>query len=299
LIKSIYYLKFLLFGTKRCPAKKDIILQVVIESIKASLPALFASSLQILPFEIRREVLIIFQAILNYQKKFQNLFALNYNLNEDILMLLVDGYKDSKYGLTSSIILQEIIFNVKIRTKIIKSSCLTKLFQFIQLDCLQISTDVFTTLNLLLSSETLDRKKKDLHFLEKYSTKFFFFICYAINRNKNNYLTFQLSMELLSNILSNPINIPLTNKFISQKKFLIWFLPYLKDKELNTRMKCYHIFKHFIDKMDLSDDLKQILLTNRNDIITFLESFDLWEREFLVEIDYVYYKISTLKLIQN
>ncbi|OAF69096.1 hypothetical protein A3Q56_03158 [Intoshia linei] len=222
--------------------------------------------LEYIRFETRKEVVKLVKALLNQQIVSSD-HVIEKMFDQKLIYLLISDYNMYEIAQSCGAILRECTNHNTLVRYILQSENFLQLFEFTEIPQLEISYDAFCTLQSALSinkaaaSEYLDKNYEE-----------FFSTCYtAINHD--NYVSLRYCLMLLSSILHIRANHSVRNRFINDPENLRQMMKLLQHKSAKIKLDSYHIFKLFCVYENKSDDIANILSTNRDKILDYLKNF--------------------------
>jgi calcium binding protein 39 len=204
------------------------------------------------------------------RRDFDSRFSRYIATNPSLLDVLVNGYQNPDIALNCGEVLRECIRHEKINEILLQSGTTPWLFveHFVHLPAFDIASDAFATFKEMLTThhelaaKFLDERYDDV--FERYNK------CLL---NSENYVTKRQSLKLLGELLLHRSNFPVMMRYISQRSNLKLMMQLLRDKSANIQFEAFHVFKVFVANPKKPDDIKQILLTNKDKLVAYLEKF--------------------------
>ena len=88
-----------------------------------------------------------------------------------------------------------------------------------------------------------------------------------------SYVTKRQSIKLLGEILLDRANYPVMTAYVDRGDHLKLCMRLLRDERKMIQYEAFHVFKVFVANPKMSDDVKKILLQNRDKLLRFLPRF--------------------------
>ena len=91
----------------------------------------------------------------------------------------------------------------------------------------------------------------------------------------SNYATKRQALQLLSELLLDPVNFTVMQKYIASKKHLKQIMLLLREPSAALRMDAFHVFKIFVANPNKSEEVELLLLRNCEKLLAFVMDFEL------------------------
>jgi len=120
---------------------------------------------------------------------------------------------------------------------------------------------------------------------------------YRLLLNSENYVTKRTSLKLLGELLLDRTNFHVMTKYIAQSKNLMLMMNLLRDPSKNIQFEAFHVFKVFVANPKKPQAVLDILVKNKNALITYLNDFHNDKSEddqFMEEKAYLIRQIQSL-----
>jgi calcium binding protein 39 len=88
-----------------------------------------------------------------------------------------------------------------------------------------------------------------------------------------NYMTRRRSLKLLGELLLRKSNVDVMRRFIEKKHFLKVIMLLLRDKSSSIQFEAFHVFKLFVANPTKHADVEEVLMRNRDKLVSYLETF--------------------------
>eukprot|EP00824_Muranothrix_gubernata_P005860 TRINITY_DN1762_c0_g1_i1.p1 TRINITY_DN1762_c0_g1~~TRINITY_DN1762_c0_g1_i1.p1 ORF type:complete len:328 (-),score=80.68 TRINITY_DN1762_c0_g1_i1:252-1235(-) len=183
-----------------------------------------------------------------------------------VLETLIKGY-EMEHALNCGIMLRECIRIETLAKRILNSRAFFRFFEFVELSKFDVASDAFATFRDLLTKH----KTVAAQFLEQNFDVFF--EVYHRLLNSGNYVTRRQSIRLLGEILLDRANFNVMTKYIANPEHMKMMMNLLRDKSKNIQYEAFHVFKIFVANPNKAKPIKDILVKNKEKLITFLNGF--------------------------
>ena len=254
-------------------------------------------SLLKLDFDSRKDVLILFLALLRRQIGSKSP-TVDYILHSkpEILVLLMRGPENPEIGLILGQILRDCIKFEEVNRFVLLHQLFWNYFKYCQVDIFEIATDAFTTLHDLLTVH----RKLVLEFLASNYENF----THQINKllQLNNYVTKRQSVRLLAELVLHRQNQNFLNRYFDDTTNLKLIMLLLLDKLKNLQIEGFHIFKFFVAKPKKLQKILDILTKNKENFLELFKNFDVNyanDSNLVEERDYILSEIQKLPDIEK
>lgn len=232
-----------------------------------------------LTFETRKYVGTVFRAMTVH-----NLRGFIELIGErpDIMRWLVEGYKSNETALICGSMLRDCFEYQKLTLIFMKE--LTFEFEFLfkvtmENSNFDISADALINISRLLTVH----KKASVQVLDESFDRVFGQLNNLLT--SPNYATRRQTLQLLSELLLDPINFAIMQRYVSSRSNLKQIMLLLREPSEALRMDAFHVFKIFVANPNKSLEVKQLLVRNRDKLLAFVSDFGKAEsgRDFLQE----------------
>ncbi|OQS05710.1 calcium-binding protein [Thraustotheca clavata] len=247
-------------------------------------------NLEKLPFEARKHVAQIYN---NLMRRDVCGFVEYVDRQPQIMSALVHGYENAEIALNCGTMLRESIRHEILARQILYSPDLWKFFDtYVHLPNFDVGSDAFATFkDLLTRHKPLVSAFFDSHFnqvFEKYNKLL----------SSENYVTRRQSLKLLGEILLDRSNFDIMMQYICKRENLKMMMNLLRDPSVNIQFEAFHVFKVFVANPKKPNEITQILLTNKDKLIAYLEKFqnEKEDEQFVEEKNLLIRTLSTLEL---
>ncbi|GKT20913.1 Mo25-like protein [Aduncisulcus paluster] len=277
---DIEKLKTILYGSPSSLPNEQEIKEAVCASYDEDLIRLIIVNFRILPFETQKSSSHIITNLIRKnrdgtQATDSSCPAVSYfKSNPSILKYLFDGYKDSSIIVSCGLMLRELIRLRDVCKMVLNSHLIYDvLFKQLLSDNFDVASESFTLLKhillrfRILTSEFLSREY-DI-FFKNYNTLLL----------EGNFVIKRQALKLLSEILIEPRNGDVRDRYIGVDENLKLIMVFLKDKSAAIRNEAFHVFKVFVANPRKTTEVVNILKRNKDKVITFLKEFEV-EKEY-------------------
>ncbi|TMW56259.1 hypothetical protein Poli38472_008907 [Pythium oligandrum] len=111
-----------------------------------------------------------------------------------------------------------------------------------------------------------------------------------------NYVTKRQALQLLAELLLDPVNFSVMQRYIASRENLKLVMMLLRETSQALRMDAFHVFKIFVANPNKSPEVAQLLVRNRDKLLTFIREFGKTEsnREFQQEKSLLVFTLQRL-----
>ncbi|ODV98430.1 hypothetical protein PACTADRAFT_48195 [Pachysolen tannophilus NRRL Y-2460] len=282
----------ILHGDEENVPQPDQISQLAQEVYSTDCLYLLIANLHNLEFNSRKDVSILFTTLLRREIGNRNPTVDHLLSKPKILITLLRGPENSETCLITGAMLRDCIKYEAITKYLLKEPLIWQYFNYSKNGTFENATDAFITLSDLLTVH----KKAVAEFFNKNLEKFIFHINNLINLG--NYVTKRQAVKLLSQLIMQRSNYHLLQAYVDSPQNLKLIMILLSDKSKNLQIEAFNVFKIFIANPKKSKPILDILIKNRDKLITYLRNFstDRKEnmREFNDEKEFVIQQIEDL-----
>ncbi|ODV64558.1 Hym1p [Ascoidea rubescens DSM 1968] len=263
-------IKIILHGDDENIPQPDQINQLAQEIYSTDCLYLLVSNISNLEFDSRKDVTILFITLLRRPPTIDHLLN-----KKKILQLLYKSPEIPESSLFAGQIIRECIkYEPLARYLLIDNQTFWNYFEYVKNSAFEIATDSFSTLTDLLSVH----KNLVSHFFAN-SNNLFQFIKNINNLLINgNYVTKRQSIKLLSDLILERSNNLLMTTFVSYPENLKLIMTLLSDRSKNIQLEAFNVFKVFVANPRKSKPVNDILIKNREKLITFFQNFNIDDR---------------------
>eukprot|EP00892_Ulva_mutabilis_P003780 jgi/Ulvmu1/1774/UM118_0013.1 len=191
--------------------------------------------------------------------------------NPRMLDTLCGGYNDATVALNCGSMLRDALRDSRVVNHILRTALLEEFFQYVQKTAFEVASDAFNTFKRLLTQHEIVSE-----FLQENHVKFF--KMYEELLQSKNYATQRQSLKLLADILMARPNVRVMFEYVKSKRHLMLVMNLLRSSSRSIQHEAFHVFKVFVANPRKPDDIKSILVSNRDKLLRFLSQF-LEERE--------------------
>jgi len=243
--------------------------------------------------DARKDIVVIFGKLLKHTNVVDHLVPEpNTPKEQDVIYLLVENCANPSLCMNCNLILVECIRYEQLAKVCFQLDNFLPIFTLIQDANFDVATNSFGTFKELLTKH----KAICASFLD--SNYEVVFAKYRDLLVSNNYVTKRTSLKLLGELLLDRANFHVMTKYISQSSNLKLMMTLLRDPSKNIQFEAFHVFKVFVANPKKPQPVLDILVKNKELLITYLNDFhnDRSEDEqFVEEKQYLIKQIQALK----
>uniref|UniRef100_A0AAV1UWC8 Uncharacterized protein n=1 Tax=Peronospora matthiolae TaxID=2874970 RepID=A0AAV1UWC8_9STRA len=200
----------------------------------------------------------------------------------DIMRWLVEGYKNNDTALICGSMLRD-CFEHQTLTMIFLQT-LAPEFEFLfkvtmENSNFDISADALINISRLLTVH----KKVTVQLLDEAFDHIFGLLNGLLT--SENYATRRQALQLLSELLLDPVNFSVMQRYVASRTYLKQVMLLLREPSEALRMDAFHVFKIFVANPNKSPEVEQLLVRNREKLLAFVSDFgkSASNRDFLQE----------------
>lgn len=259
-------MRIMLYGDSENEPRHEDIVALTSEIMKSELIEVMINNLHELEFEARKHACSVFNSII--RREIQGAFPVVVHLSKkkSLMCDLIHGYSNYDIALSCGSMLRECIRFETLAKTILYDNMFYELFKYVDQNNFEIASDAFLTFRELLTTH----KTAVAEFLESNYTPFF--KAYKSLLRSENYVTRRQSVRLLGELLLDRSNFSTMSEYISKQENLKTMMRLLRDKR-NIQYEAFHVFKVFVANPHKPQAIKDILLDNKKQLITFLTNF--------------------------
>mmetsp|Transcript_1045 Transcript_1045/g.2341 ORF Transcript_1045/g.2341 Transcript_1045/m.2341 type:complete len:438 (-) Transcript_1045:236-1549(-) len=273
--------------------------QLLAQFLAADLPCRLVASLADLTFEVRKDVISVFSAIVRMGDR----LAAEQQVHDYVsnhprfYRLLVEGYGRPEIAIHCGMMLRSCARHRRLVAAFLdQPGVVTRLISFTSHGgdrSFDVSSDAFSSLHDFL----LMHKDVSVVFLE---TKFHeFFGLYNGLVQSDDYVTQRQALKLLGEILLSRPFMKVMMLYIGEDQFLQIHMKLLRADSKAIQFEAFHIFKIFVANPQKPPRVQQILYKNKDKLVRLLETFATRQddRQFLEDRNTVIGKLYALELV--
>ncbi|DBA00528.1 TPA: hypothetical protein N0F65_006432 [Lagenidium giganteum] len=228
---------------------------------------LVPSVLAALTFETRKYVGHVFRALTVHNlQHFIELLA----EHPEMMRRLVEGYRNNDTALICGAMLRD-CFEYECLALLFLQDMTTEfeyLFEVTTTNAnFDISADAFMNITRLLMSH----KQATFPCLNASFDRIFGLINSLLR--SPNYVIKRQALQLLAELLLDPINFPVMQRYIASRQNLKLVMLLLREPSQALRMDAFHVFKIFVANPNKSVEVEQLLMLNREKLLSFVSDF--------------------------
>ncbi|KAE8962836.1 hypothetical protein PR003_g28095 [Phytophthora rubi] len=200
----------------------------------------------------------------------------------DIMRWLVEGYRNNETALICGSMLRD-CFEYQTLTMIFLKD-LEPEFEFLfkvtmENSNFDISADALINISRLLTVH----KKATVQILDTSFDRVFGLLNGLLT--SENYATRRQALQLLSELLLDPVNFTVMQRYVASRNNLKQVMLLLREPSDALRMDAFHVFKIFVANPNKSNEVEQLLVRNCEKLLAFVSDFGKAEvsRDFLQE----------------
>ncbi len=271
LAKPLGALKTMVLQSEEDVSRGDYDIQMILTKAvyEDDLLSLFVCEIEKLPFESRKDAVVIFNSLVRRQIPVNKPIIAEFirDSRPELLMTLLRGYDRPENTLNYGLMLRECIKFDFLAELILNSPDFDRLFDYIQLPTFDVSSDAFATFKELLT--------KHKHILVPYLAENYDRVFKRLNMLlvSENYVTRRQSLKLLGELLHDRKHYDVMLKYVSEVENLKLLMNQLRDKSEKIQYEAFQVFKIFIANPNKPKPVYDILCKNRDRILSFLENF--------------------------
>ncbi|CAH0493618.1 hypothetical protein KXD40_004157 [Peronospora effusa] len=216
----------------------------------------------------------------------------------DIMRWLVEGYKNNDTALICGSMLRD-CFEYQTLTMIFLND-LEPAFEYLfkvtmENSNFDISADALINISRLLTVH----KKVTVELLDKSFDRIFGLLNGLLT--SENYATRRQALQLLSELLLDPVNFSVMQRYVSSRNNLKQVMLLLREPSEALRMDAFHVFKIFVANPNKSPEVEQLLVRNREKLLAFVSDFgkSASNRDFLQERSLLVFALERMAQKEN
>eukprot|EP00929_Paragymnodinium_shiwhaense_P110851 TRINITY_DN7814_c0_g1_i1.p1 TRINITY_DN7814_c0_g1~~TRINITY_DN7814_c0_g1_i1.p1 ORF type:complete len:399 (+),score=108.17 TRINITY_DN7814_c0_g1_i1:173-1369(+) len=234
------------------------------------LPARLVASLSELEFEVRKDVISVFSAILRLCTLLPGADQQIYEYarsRPDFFMALVDGYERAEIATKCGVMLRSCARHKKLVEAFFSfPEVVLRLLSFTRNENFDISSDAFSSLQDFL----LTHKAVASGFLEDNFKAFF--AQYNGLLQSEDYISQRQALKLLSEMLLHRTFMRVMLSYIGDEAYLQIHMNLLRDDSKAIQYESFHVFKIFVANPQKPPRVQQILFKNKDKLIKLLDT---------------------------
>lgn len=272
--------------------QSEVIAQLAQEMYTTQLLSGLVSVMEKVDFECRKDIVLIFNKMVRRELGPSMPTVDHIAQQPRILHTLCAGYKNPDIALSMGSMLRECVRFEPLAKIILNDEGLFRdFFVYVQDPQFDIQADAFATFKEMLTKH----KILSAEFLEKNYERVF--TSYRQLLDSDNYVTRRQSLKLLGELLLDRANFTVMTMYISNPENLKLVMNMLRDKSPHIQFEAFHVFKVFVANPKKGKPVMDILLKNKQKLLTFLEVFhnDREDDQFSDEKKYLIKQIKELK----
>ena len=274
---------------------------IVKEACKTELVMELVECLGMLDFETRKDVASVFGSIMRMDMVDKDKAddagvrvrpGYDYLMGHlELLSTLFDGFSQSDISINCQDMFRECTRHEEVAKYVLESrEIFPELFEKLHESEFEIASDSFTTFKDLL---TRHKAMAATYLVASYD---WFFQEYSKLLESPNYFTRRQSVKLLGELLLERANVRVLVKYVADPENLKVMMNLLKSSAKSIQWEAFHVFKVFVANPNKSPAVVDILLSNRDKLLQYLEGFepDRTDQQFLEEKAVIIQEIAML-----
>lgn len=249
--------------------QSEVIAQLAQEMYSTHLLFALVNALEKVDFETKKDIVMIFNKMVRREVGSRSP-TVDYISTQkpEILNALVNGYLNPDIALNTGTMLRECVRHEPLAKIVLHSDELFgKFFTFVQDSQFDIASDAFATFkDLLTKHKILAADHLEKHYDEVFTQ-------YRNLLDSENYVTRRQSLKLLGELLLDRANFTVMTIYIGNPENLKLMMNLLRAKSRNIQFEAFHVFKVFVANPKKSKAIMDILLKNKQKLVSFLEAF--------------------------
>lgn len=237
--------------------------------LEGNLPVQLIASLETLEFEVRKDVISVFSAIVRLGSQLGADKQLQEYVTDhpSFFRMLVDGYDRPEIATHCGIMLRSCARHARlVEAFLSQPDVVIRLLSFTSHGSFECSSDAFSTLHDYL----LTHKAESCAFLVKNFQDFF--KVYNGLLQSDDYVTQRQGLKLLSETLLDRTFMRVMLMYIGNEQFLQIHMNLLRADSKAIQFEAFHVFKIFVANPQKPPKVQQILYRNREKLIKLLET---------------------------
>eukprot|EP00440_Ansanella_granifera_P074513 gb/GFBE01080864.1/.p1 GENE.gb/GFBE01080864.1/~~gb/GFBE01080864.1/.p1 ORF type:complete len:438 (+),score=82.24 gb/GFBE01080864.1/:1-1314(+) len=234
----------------------------------ADLPARLVAGLGQLEFEVRKDVVTVFSAIvrLGAQVGADQQLQQYTQCHPKFFELLVDGYEKPEIATHCGMMLRSCARHSRlVEAFLSQTKVALKLITFTRHESFDISTDAFSSLHdFLLTHHALSARFLEDNFRD-------FFALYNGLLEHGDYVTQRQALKLLSDMLLERKFMRVMMAYIEDEQFLQIHMNLLRADSKAIQLEAFHVFKIFVANPQKPPRVQHILYKNKDRLVMLLE----------------------------
>lgn len=248
--------------------EEDHIATLVDISRNTDLLLLLAQSLPVMGFETRKEAVLVFNILL--RRSFEDdgvatVFATQYG--ESLITHLVRGYDSSDMALNCGSMLRECVRYESLANVAVRNTVFWRFFDLVEVTDFDVASDAFASFNDILMRHV----KVGASFIEDNYERFVG--SYNKLLRSSNYMCRRQSLKLLSSLFFERRMFKVMMRYISCPTNLRLSMNLLLDQRMSIQYEAFQLFTIFVSNPKKSPEVKQILLRNKERLLSYLTDF--------------------------
>lgn len=207
-----------------------------------------------------------------------------------ILECLVQGYDNAEIALNCGSMLRECVRSESMARVLVESQTFWRFFDLVELNDFDVASDAFASFKEALTRHVAIAASFMERNLDQFMTS------YNLLLRSQNYVTRRQSLKLLGEMLIERANFKIMTRYIASATNLRLIMYLLLDQRKNIQFETFHVFKVFVANPKKTLEVRQILLRNKDRLLSYLKDFlsDRVDEQFHVDRNLILEEIRTL-----
>lgn len=265
--KILLSIKHVFYGDGENEPNQDQITQLANDIYAADIIPLIITHISKLEFEAKKDWVLLFGFLLRRQVGARYPTVEYIGRNPEILQTLVLSYENPEITLNCGAMLRDCIKYQPLASIVLHSPLFYNFFSYVELPNFDVASDAFATFKDLLTIH----KEDVANFISNNYDKFF--DKYTNFLHSDNFVTKRQSLKLLGELLLDKSNFSIMTKYISHLSNLKLMMNLLRDKSKSIQFEAFHVFKVFVANPNKPNDIRDVLLKNKEKLLKFLSKF--------------------------
>ncbi|KAA8901956.1 hypothetical protein TRICI_005963 [Trichomonascus ciferrii] len=226
-----------------------------------------AANLHALEFDARKDVVVVFTTLLRRQIGTRSPTVDYLATKPQIMDSLITWSASPDLALTAGAIVRDCVRYEPLARLVLNSPLFWNYFEYVTTGPFEVATDSFATLHDLFS----DHGPTVSEFLTRNAGPFT--LKMAGLMGSENYVTKRQSVKLMAHIIRQRSNYAFMTEYINDAGNLKQVMNLLRDRSKNIQYEAFHIFKVFVANPKKGRPVADILVKNKQKLLTFLSDF--------------------------
>lgn len=225
-----------------------------------------ATHLDVMGFETRKDAVQVFNNLLRRAVNDADAPAVPAE-GAALVAALVAGYDDAEVALNCGAMLRECVRAEPMARVCVHSAAFWRFFDLVELNDFDVASDAFASFRDMLTRHV----HVGAAFVESNMDQFV--TAYNKLLRSSNYVTRRQSLKLLGELLVERKYFRVMTLYIASATNLRLIMNLLLDQRKNIQFEAFHVFKIFVANPNKTADVRQILLRNKDRLLSYLADF--------------------------